>query len=591
MAATTQDGDRNGKCWPTCHITGPHFVMALYVYVNLRILLSVYFQYQHDFSLLRLNRFLHGEGMTNLTELALLTRVNRSQLGVEALSLLEQVEESSRKLALIGAPHRSCFMFTECVYLAIIGTTYFIYFNMNIYFNSIRSMDLHFSNMLLDKENELKLCRQLAESEARLVLKSSSNAIYNLLDRVLDCEEILKRSRSASVPKLVAAKRCSSWQLVNWPVKGFTGPGEGSGATACELSSMIKGHRLLCKHVHQLQAANQLDPINRSREYVDQMAKEFSMFSMSNLSYSILQDILLVFFLPGQVGARVSLESWPDYWLLLDLWILILISLNSTVYYIAMLSVNSTDQNRYLAQLRANFGDCIKENEIKLSQLLLGHNNEAFADPQRVFEEVNKNVVKSILEFRIFIAQFRPVRRTFSFIALTSFLVIVFVLLMICFHLPYYSSIEVKLFGVFMSLVIVALADSSLLPICLVHYQGVRLYRLMASMLAHTIEMNQLGVFDGANYCVYHKHTVDMLRRILSDPRRFTGQFAARALPGVLLTFATLVKIHFWYTLLYLSSTLQMHSWKSLFGSRLQDPFGVFKEMDSKWNAKVGEVR
>jgi hypothetical protein len=548
---------------------GRQLVLALYIYSNLRILVNIYFQYQHDWHTLRLNYLINGKTTIDSTVVhKTIAAMNRSLLNAEGIKLMDSLQESRRILKLIGAPHLNCTMETECVYILVILLTVSIYFYGYIVADQIP--DTHFTSMLNDERVEFAIVDQMIAKEVKEFLISSRNSVLSVIDRVLECEQIIDMAQIGSGESF--GKRLPEIdEHESYPISS------GDNQRQTYLQEKVAQHKMLIQQANQLVEFGELVPANRSIDWVDQISLKFATFSINNFIYSVCQDTFVFFYLPDLLGDGLDMPSCTDYWFMCDIWLAIIISISSTTYYVGIASIYTVDQTRYVGKLQADYKECIHKNLSQLEEILREPMMDRHEKRARL-DTINLGLVKSILQYKIFLVQFEPVRKSFSAVVLSTCVMLVLIPAVIRIHLPYNLGSLTRSVAIIASLVMFAITDGVLVPYCIIHHEGEKLYTLMCRLLAHAIEVNEIFSCEmNMTGCsaVYNEHNIDLLRRILADPDGFSDQFAARAFWSLHLTFGKLVEIHYWYSLVILSNFFQLDSWRRLFGSRLDDPLSI----------------
>ena len=139
-----------------------------------------------------------------------------------------------------------------------------------------------------------------------------------------------------------------------------------------------------------------------------------------------------------------------------------------------------------------------------------------------------------------------------------------------------YLSANTYWFGIYFCIVAVLITDTIIIPICQIHNSSKRLYKIMSSLLAHTIELNDIGCGKPNELMVYSAHLVWFLRNLVEDSKKFMDQFATYAYSeSIHMTWQGLVKIHYLYSLVVLSF-IDLKSLKLLVGNRFNDPFNLY---------------
>lgn len=584
--------------------------LAIYLYISFKMMINVFFQYRYDSYAIRLRRI--DEMLLSTVENAtvsmfiagfsfnssLLSDDDRARLASLKVELLGSASFWRRALKWIGAPHINCYIIVECATVLLMLITHLVYINGRIA-EARRHFDMYFVRSILNPRLELLRCRRMIEGEARKILESSANSTRALVQRVQDCERLMRcravEGRKFASPATTRPSRNANHQWRRRADSPSLSWNSCHNSTGCDLSISLDDHENLKLLMQRLVQDDQLVPANRSDKWIDSMSLQFSAFSTINLIYSTILNITLVIILPIYTNQKLELTNLMDKVALCELLFFTFLSINSTVFFLALLSVNATNQARYMKRVQASFLHCSHRNSARVQQMVLERRQSLSSsdlnlrstplDPSnqqpsnKQLDQMNANLAKSLLEYRIFLTQFKAIQKSFSLITVALYLLL-FIPLMIRLHISYYYQ-DFWWFGVYFSISALILTDSISVPICIIHNQGQRLYKVMSHMLAQAIELNiqSSGGRNKSTRRVYNEHLVWLLRRIVDDPKRFTDQFASQAFPGILLTFSSLTEIHYLFSLVLLSAFVQIESWQRLFGSRLNDPFGLFEDL------------
>jgi hypothetical protein len=327
----------------------------------------------------------------------------------------------------------------------------------------------------------------------------------------------------------------------------------------------------LARQMDRLLEHDELMPLNRGPKYINRMSLKFSVMSTGIIYYMFIYNLLSFFFMPSRFG-RSRLDSWLDICLAGDLFVLSLISITSLAFYAALLFATCPSQISYISELNSRFKKCIETNDEIFARCI---NSATLASFERASELMNGNLVKVLLEYDIFAEQFAATRGTLATLVTLAPAGMFTVNIAVRLHLPYYKQ-NIYWLSIMFCLLAVLTGNSICVNPCRVYYSSAKLYKSISSLLAHSIELN-LRSNKLVRRDIYSAHLVWLQRNILFDYQRFMNQFAAEVYDEpVTMSWTDLVRWNYFYSLLLISSVFQLKSWKTLLGSRLDDPLGLY---------------
>lgn len=194
-------------------------------------------------------------------------------------------------------------------------------------------------------------------------------------------------------------------------------------------------------------------------------------------------------------------------------------------------------------------------------QQLASSSEHSALEPLDDYDLINGRLLLLLIRYKIFVAQLRPMRTTFGYFFMASFALMVTFPLLARVHAPYLTSADSKWLIILVCIIMVVLPSLGVLPIPWSNARSAKLYRRMASLLAHLVQgERQLPLDDerGPNH-LHSERLLWLLRKELNCPEEFRSQFSIRA-PGMEITYTEMLKIYFWLGLLIITLTVDLQS-------------------------------
>jgi len=323
-----------------------------------------------------------------------------------------------------------------------------------------------------------------------------------------------------------------------------------------------------------------LIPVNYSSKWVYEMCKVFSSFNLTQISLSIVQDIFL--FYVSHLIFDQHLELDPlDVWAIIELSLNAMIDVIATSYYLGLFNAISNNQLRYM--------NWLKEQMIAHYELLQKINGQFYAFlsdrtkstglPEKttldknVEHQMNETLLLALLQYRIFLAQFRPLRILFKFSANFQIIVLFFLPVIIRIHISYITD-NIQGLAALFPVTVLIVCDTVLVAMCRMHQMGTEIGRRIWSLQAASLELNaKLGSLELPP--AYYEHSLQLYHKETHDPLKLARNFATITLIGPL-TYPNLVQMHYWFFLTLISAFCEVESWIKLLGQRFYDPLGIF---------------
>jgi len=542
-----------------------NFVIVVYVYTAVRFFILLFYQYKYDFSSTRLRQL----DMSLSHDARDIEQVKKKKANFDPdflltinltefrSSLVEDKQRYQRILKSLGCPYMHETFLSEVLYLTVMTLTMLTY---SLPIPWIRGSNPYFFGMLLEKPEELNRCRKMIEAEVSAIKNSSRTFV---LTHASLCamnrhsrKESLRRTKSSSGIRKQARDHANTVRILdNW----------------------LKEDILI--------------PVNYSSEWIYDMCKTFTQVTASQVGASVVQDFLVFYWL--HIVFELHLELDPlDIFSMLELILHAMIDVIATSYYLCMFNAIATNQMRYINWLKIEMNaHCKLLHEINdhLYTLLETRRDELLESKKcglidvpdadfidgKLKQQMNETLLLAILQYKIFGAQFAPLRTLLRICASFQIMISFFVPFVIRLHVPYVAEELQEVVGYFPVTVLIA-CDIVLVAICRIQQVGIEMGRRIWSLQAASMDLN--ARFRSLRLQpAYYEHSLQLYDKETRDTLKFASQFTVTTFFGPL-TYPNLVQIHYWFFLVLISAFCEVESWIKLLGPRFYDPLGIFIE-------------
>lgn len=538
-----------GRFWWT------QVVFVVFIYCGLKMMLTTYFQWIYSstrpkFAVLQID-FDEADNVRNLS----LFEETRRQLNgsIQIDKYLADLTGSRRWLKSLGAPYFNLNFVAIFACLTLLSPTLFTHLQSHLYFNILNPLDSYLVRLVINEEAELAYCWRLIDKELTQYLMSSENFVQI-------CVELSQRIGNQQTGGLSSSE---------------IGALERFGAES-RLDRVIRGHQRTVRDLREFKRLKLLMPSNRSPKNVRELTLSYCLYSWGNLIYSFCLDVFLLILAQSLAGYPLQLAPM-DLVAMAEIWFVTELQAISTDLDIALFNSNARDQTKLIKETRVNLLNCINENEASFVRLqrdkekLSGKASNKLT--RSCYAKLNRNLLLAHIRYRVLVAQLGPVKRSFSFTALTIFSIILMVPLLLR-VISLYDS-QYNDVAIMFCITTVLLSNFILIPVCVLHKQGKGICKSMWSLMAHVVGLMEQS---GPKRDVYDAHMVRVISKELDDLEKLLDQFAVKTL-GLSVTYTNLVRIHYWFGLLAISSSFEIMSWQKLFGDRLEDPLGAMSDI------------
>lgn len=616
--------------------------MIVFLFCTTRMTTRIYFQYIYDLHVLRRNRFRGNATM----------RLQHDR----------RVSEAEASLDAIGAPYRRLTFAIEFFELFIVICALVLYVHTQLFFGYYHQFDFSIIRCLLDFPRELKHCNTIVRREMNRFIGSSRN--YAQLSLQLNASPA--RLHELSVGELARfveehEAQVDKIRLAPGAQSRFGIDNQARPKLELELPAArgpVLEHLNSIKMIETMALDGSLVPQNRNAAWIDQLTRYspiLIVLYMIGSSFAQLMELLGM-----QYFGRVELSSSPmDLLAMAEMSLLTLQVCTIAIFYCTVILTTCVDQVHLIEHLKRSIKATIAINEqryysslrlIRLinemgdgcwgggTKLMAARRKLATTSKRKVamirwgsllvsssYAQMDADVLKAMLQYKIYVAQYEPVKRCFGFSMLVAGILMVLLPLIGRLHVPYIDPSMKVLVGL-LNLVCVLVANLVIMiPISYLYSRATELYNQLSCLMAHTVAIsahqrrpNSPGAPDlnwpapdrfkreswakdsdieaddvlsddeqphrseprrlGSWHRVYKGHAIWLLRKELDHPDGLAVNFMTNVF-GVQLNYGNLLKVNFWIGLL-LQSTLfditALNRQHELVGSILMDPLGLF---------------
>lgn len=561
-------------------------LLWLYFLFTFHLLASLYCQYSYDFNVIRLMR------LRTLVKQGL---VSEKEFEMRETWLTERVEQTKLTLRAVGAPLWRLSILAECLYLYTTIFAFIIYYSTILFYKHITRFNIHFVRELLDNEAGQRHTNKLVEFEVVRLIESqrmfSKNLLHYSKQRAIEW-------RQRPTATATAGRNKFDVQQGTRPVPG---PGKLSANTEASAAGgqlgqervlqMLTNEHRVYRCLTRMLTSGALKPYNRAQWWARKRSKLTFVYHIFIFAYTAC---LFGTMLTMAYVLRPPEEpmSWADTSILAGLIYSILLLGMSTNLCATYLFVSTVDQVIIVNKIQELILTCIERNKLEFLLLVRAKNSAANenlrngreaesleADQDKCsmhVERMNANYLFVIIHYRIFVTQFVPFRRSVKGGAIYVTALVLLIPLLIKFHSPYANFFNyplIKGFIAFLSTTVLFPANGLFVPVSHLYARCLKLYRVLSSLIAHTVEIESHPMGKG----IYDQHALSLLFKELRLADQFMNRFKARFL-GLTGNYNTLVKVHFWWGLVILSILAENagNGGQELLSALFSDPLGVF---------------
>lgn len=526
--------------------TWPLIILLIYILLSIYYFTYAYLKYHYDCYYTKVDYW-----STNSSRVSSLT--NETVAKIESYKHI--VQETRVLLKRMGDPYIESIFFTQQGIIIVIGVTMVTYVWLQLLANYAFPFNFLLDQLILNERQDYERNECTIVQEVERLEQSSATFIVNTCRMFAEAKEHL--------------------ELINCPL-----PVNHNSSSLPLERQYRRDHRALVRILHDLRQNNALHPLNRtSVEWIEGVIDEFLQVTWTNLTFSFVQDWTVIYFVHLYAPYKLEFCSYADRLAILWLFLYCQLSVISTDYHLASYVSECTNQRKYIAHLGGQIQSIMKENE-KLYTIL---NASSWLPPSELINIMNSNLVRVYLNFRIFVDQFERSAGVRSWAISISLGVLFFAPLIGRIYSPYLINnsnrddnlkSSVQLFSLAFSFTMIIFTDLVMVPLCRFQRAGESIYKSLCSLLAHCIDLQQQQQ-QHSQRSIYTEHMISVLRKELDEPNEIVHKFTAHW-KGFVANYSTLISLHYYYGLLMLSLFYEFPQWRTLFGSRLDDPLAIY---------------
>lgn len=536
----------------------PRLILVVMVLVNLKVLITSIFHFKYDIEYIKLIR------MANTTDATLDLKPAQKYYALNSSQYLQQearVNASFEALKYVGNIAPNVHWAGSVMGLQTVCGSFLtlITYQLLVCFRLILPHDWYFLRVMLNEGRELEDCRRAVAAIVEQFKETSKNFHLNWADRV---ERVLESIESERAIRGSGNSKAGRIRLGRLPRKS-------------PLIQQAKLHAHLSKRVDQLARQGQLLPLNRLPEMVDRMSLKFALV-ITYLYVTVGGFFFAILLILPLYERCFKINYLADFIEFVEIMIKMNTDLAMTLFLIAIYGTIWPNQICYMNTVRVRLRNCRAAN----MKLFIGYRKSggSFGNFEQLSFALNENLMRALLEYQVFAKQFAPTKRSFALIVTSVPLLLLIDYSIMRLTMPYAGGFLLK-FGIAgRSVIIAAMLDTILVPICRMNQLGEKLYEEMASLLAHAIDLNlETGELTGDQ--IYSAHLVWLQRQLVDGPEKMMEQFSAQAHDdNFIMSWPNLVEIHYFISMLLISFVLKLKSWENIFGGRIDDPLRLFAD-------------
>lgn len=543
----------------------PKILFYLTLCAIVYLIIVTYFQYSYDFNLLRNQRLLDQTVATQVeVELKSLDKANISTEQNVSTSL----EITQKYAKLLNPSYWHLTIFIECVYLQAVFSILIVFMASYLNYNYLNPFDYYFYRDLIDSEQERASALRLVTKEVSdfkassqiYLVASSADKLHGNARMALN---------AAAVPNDTGSVRCSR-----------------------RASRKVEFWSQASKLVLEMLKSGSLMPMNRSVGWTQMRVT----IQFLHQGVMILLSIILIPLLTFSIVSQSNNQSYTPVCIALIFLMIMFCSMAiicMPTYIIACL-----DQIRYVVKLCSLIRSCICLNRLEFDtferhkkHLATKHKNHDEICCKNACNEacqrMNANFLFALMHFKIFVAQFEPMKRSLGLVWLQAFSSLFINPILVRIHLPYLRQAFnddnkpfffelIQALSLIISCSALLLADIGALPICNLYSRCQDLHGTLCSLMAHITSVEHRQQFSCS---LYDHHAISLLEKELAHPNQLLTRLMTKTFGGVSGSYTNLLRLHFWWGLIMISIVFYNRTAdnSSFFSALLSDPLGVFK--------------
>lgn len=490
----------------------------LYLCAFLLVSVSLVNQYYCDVQILKLNHLNSSTIETNKS----------SQIEIQEM----KVRLARQRLDVVGAPFVDTNFGIEFLHLHILLVSVVSYFqsfmrtNMNIYAN------FPLGRLIIHPERECQQYSKLIVKECVNFISSSCNFVRGAhsLSQLIDPELVEGRGSPTSPSK--------------------------------DLSGLSEDHREASRRLYEMASSGALQQPNWVNLFNQKAGRYYGLYFMALFVYNLIMFISVGMLFEAAVKQRP--RSGPmDVMVNLSVAVLFVYETFGVVYFNSFVLFDSLEKIHHTNSLIELLGCVIQSN----SEMMMASLDER-KSRNVIRNEMNANLLLGLMHYKLFVSQSDNTKNELKLVTVNTTFLFFLMPAGVRLHVPYMNHGAFKYIGIVWSLLTVSMTNFVLVPVCYYHSRSLTLYKMLNSLMAHTVETND----------IYYDHLVWLIHKELNHPEILITRFATKW-ANFDFTYPNLVKIHFWFGIIILSIVSGITSNnETFFNYFLSDPFGLLPD-------------
>lgn len=457
------------------------------------------------------------------------------------LELEREIAANEKSLAFFGHPFKNMAFFIECAQVAISAGLIAFYVANSLYSKYIAPLNISLMRVLADEKRELRILEKLIRQERKRAIHM---AYYTRFYKQIELHENHDNFDEFLEDEMMGNKETTSvFSLYQY-----------------------KAFILLLKKIIQ---NDSFIPIYRRPQWLAKLRRLLIQGSLGLLlALSGFYQSTMFIWYKSRLG-RIEPATWAAILCHVELAsLLVVLAILVHVASCMMLCV-FIDLSYAATKLRETMDHCIDENNNlirelrnkqesyletlptskRLQTVRIGHNIERQRAKNSKFEieQINENLLRVIVDYRLFIRHILPMRKFFSHNVTITACTFIAMPLFFIFHAPYWNRTDcIMLISLFW--VAILWHDLQLVPVC---YNNARVNLILNGLfkiMAHIAKSDQ-GDDINNNSLTYNPFIVSMIRRETSESKIFIDKLSIK-LFNTPLGYRHLLTMHFWAALL-----------------------------------------
>lgn len=444
----------------------------------------------------------------------------------------EKIATYETVLKYIGDPFEDLKMFRECFGVFVVSGTLVAFISSTVYFRFIAPLNFSLIRLFLDEKREQRIIDTLID-EVCFKTTVSSYRYLILTSRSRNCS--LKTTKCGPYAHQITHNltiQADSKQLKNFDL-----------------------HNPIAHYLEDLRQQGSFKLPNRKEKWVAVLRRRFAVFILSDLYPICTIHILYVLF--GYNHVSMTKNPLFELTSLLIMYIFTITTVSVTHTSSCFLHCLASDQSHAATEIIKLVENCVAQNTIatreflELSAQLRTEQPILNENSNRLSDYINQNLTSVIMNYRIFVRQFLPIKHYYSYLVTVTTCFFTIYPFFVILHATYLSN-NYRFFIILVYWSSLFWYNCQIFQVCVFHAQVQQLFRHLFYLMAH-IDRNierfkSMGNRIDAKQ-IYNPFLVLLLRREISNPRLAIDKLSITIL-GYPVTYKHLLRMFFWVGLL-----------------------------------------